>query len=276
MSDDLRNDGLRAEPMAVDEWLPDPGLPMVPLEPGTRRGAAAYWGARSPVALRSADELDTGAGEKHFTGDFEIHLTVRLREREEASLLRFAEHNGVKYSRIVLDRGKTPDQPMLTTTGRGTLALQRATAGGRVEQLRSEGFEVARVKIEAAPWNKDVPQTTREAAALPPQCYFEHHVKLALTDVDQVAAVRELCAPHAAHVSRNARRPLSGGRHERFVTQRCRPVGRPAARARLDALLASLADAGFSAVEVEEEFVVHDDNLLMDEGWMVADGSGAA
>ncbi|MFJ9681857.1 hypothetical protein ACIRP2_27950 [Streptomyces sp. NPDC101194] len=233
-------------------------------------------GTHSSFALRSADGLDTGAEDKHFAGDFETHLTVRLCSEEEMSLLRWAERNEVKYSRIVLDRGRTPDQPMLTITGRGTLPLQRAAAGRRVEQLRCEGFEVTRVKIEAAPWNKDVPQTTQEAAALPPQCYFEHHVKLALTDVDQVAEVRALCEPHAAHVSRNARRPLSGGRHERFVTQRCRPVGRPAARARLDALLASLADAGLAAAEVEEEFVVHDDNLLMDEGWMVADGSGAA
>ncbi|MFH8517032.1 hypothetical protein ACH4CE_18395 [Streptomyces gelaticus] len=86
-----------------------------------------------------------------------------------------------------------------------------------------------------------------------------------------------LCEPHGAQVSRNARRPLSGSCHERFVTQRCRPVGRAAARAQLDTLLTSLADAGFAAAEVEEEkFVVHDDNLVMDEGRTVADGSGAA
>ncbi|MFE7045994.1 hypothetical protein ACFU9X_43405 [Streptomyces atratus] len=82
---------------------------------------------------------------------------------------------------------------------------------------------------------------------------------------------------HEARVSRNARRPLSGSRHERFVTQRCRLVGGAAARARLATLLTSLADAGFAAAEVEEEkFVVRDDNLVMDEGRTVADGSGVA
>ncbi|MFF9403416.1 hypothetical protein [Streptomyces sp. NPDC014744] len=234
-----------------------------------------YGAAGSPFTPRSAGGLDNRAEEKHFTGDFETHLTVRLNDEEEPSLARWAECNGLKYSRIVLDRGKTPDQPMLTISGRGTLALQRAVAGRHVEQLRCEGFEVTRVKIEAAPWNQDVPRTAWEAVQLPPQCYFEHHVKLVLADVGQVAAVRSLCELQAAHVSRNARRPLSGGRHERFVTQRCRLVGRPAARARLDALLVSLADAGFVAAEVEEEFVVHDDNLVMDAGWIVADGSDA-
>ncbi|MFJ7201876.1 MULTISPECIES: hypothetical protein [unclassified Streptomyces] len=84
-----------------------------------------------------------------------------------------------------------------------------------------------------------------------------------------------LCEPHGAQVSRDGRRPLS--RHERLVTQRCRLVGGPAARAQLDILLTCLADAGFAAAEVEaEEFVVHDDDLVMDEGRAVADGSGAA
>ncbi|WP_335936108.1 hypothetical protein [Streptomyces sp. PTD5-9] len=276
MPDDLWNGGPRTRPTTADERSPDAGLPIVSWEPGARRRAAGYGATGSPFIPCSAAGLDDGAEERHFTGDFETHLTLRPRLGEEGPLLRWAERNGVKYSRIVLDRGKTPDQPMLTASGRGTLALQRTAAGGYVRRLRGEGFEVVRVKIEAAPWNEDVPQTPREAARLPPHCYFEHHVKLVLADSDQVEVVRTLCRPHAAHVSRNARRPLAGSRHERFVTQRCRMVGRPAARARLDALLASLADAGFAAVEVEEEFVVHDDNLAMDTGWIVADGSGAA
>ncbi|MFE3902044.1 hypothetical protein ACFXPY_17335 [Streptomyces sp. NPDC059153] len=101
-------------------------------------------------------------------------------------------------------------------------------------------------------------------------------MKLVLADVGQVAAVRALCELHAARVSRNARRPPSGGRHERFVTQRCRLVGRPTARARLDALLVSPAYVGFVTAEAEEERVVHDDNLVMNAGWTVADGIGAA
>jgi hypothetical protein len=143
--------------------------------------------------------------------------------------------------------------------------------------LRAEGFGVARVKIEATPWNEDVPRTAAEARALPPGCHFEHHVKLALADDAEVATVRALAERHSAHVSRNARREL-GGRggadgggargHERFVTQRCRDVGRPEARRRLDALLDTLSAAGFKAVEVEEEFVVHDDRPALDNGWI--------
>lgn len=207
---------------------------------------------------------------RQFTGEFETHLTVQPEvcgEDDEAIRL-WAERHGVKYTRIVLDRGRTPNQPMLTCQGQGNLAEQLATARQWSEQLRDDGFRVIRVKIEAAPWNADVPRTDAEAAALPKSCYFEHHVKLVLSGESQVAEVRTLAVPHSAHVSRNARRVTADGRQERFVTQRCRGVGRAEARRRLDALLRALSEAGHTAVEVEEEFVVHDDNLAVDAGWI--------
>ncbi|GLY66584.1 hypothetical protein Atai01_32030 [Amycolatopsis taiwanensis] len=211
-----------------------------------------------------------GAVVKDFAGEFETHLTVVCTSMagDEGRLRRWAERHRVKYTRIVLDRGATPDQPMLTVRGHGGLQAQRKAAQIWIERLCAEGFSVARVKIEAAPWNEDVPRTAAEAQGLPPGCYFEHHVKLALTDETEMAAVRALAERHTAHVSRNARRDLGGRGHERFVTQRCRGVSRPEARRRLDALLDALRTAGFKAVEVEEEFVVHDDRPALDSGWI--------
>ncbi|MGW2354212.1 hypothetical protein [Actinacidiphila glaucinigra] len=204
-----------------------------------------------------------------FTGDFETHFTLRAPgPGDEERIRRWAERNGLKYTRIVLDRGATPDQPMLTLRGRGALPGQRAAAERWTGRLRAEGIGVARVKIEAAPWNDGVPRTGPEARALPPGTYFEHHVKLVLTDRARLDEVRAIAGRHAAHVSRNARRDLGDRGHERFVTQRCRDVGRPEARRRLDDLLGDLAGAGFTAVEVEEEFVVHDDTPALDDGWI--------
>ncbi|WP_329116353.1 hypothetical protein [Streptomyces sp. NBC_01465] len=207
---------------------------------------------------------------KGFAGEFETHLTVvpGAMAGDEGRIRRWAAHHRVKYTRIVLDRGATPEQPMLTVRGHGGLPAQREAALTWVERLEAEGFGVARVKIEAAPWNEDVPRTAAEAQELPPGCYFEHHVKVALADESEVAAVRELAERHTAHVSRNARRELGASGHERFITQRCRDVGRAEARRRLDALLDALAAVGFKAVEVEEEFVVHDDRPALDSGWI--------
>ncbi|MGW2057961.1 hypothetical protein ACWCOZ_29305 [Streptomyces sp. NPDC001840] len=209
---------------------------------------------------------DTG---RAIEGEFETHVTVRAdRPGTVAALAEWAAARGLKLTHIVLDRGRTPSQPMLTLRGSGSLDQQRRAAERCAEELARDGFTVVRTKTEAAPWNSGVPQTDAEAAALPAHCHFEHHIKLRLPipyDTQRLAAVVER---HSAHISRNARRVLSGGVQERFVTQRARGVGRPAARARLDALLDGLITAGFQPVDIEEEFVLHDDNPAVDSGWI--------
>jgi len=206
---------------------------------------------------------------KTFAGMFETHLTVRLPwpGEEDEGLTDWAERHGMKYTRILLDRGVTPQQPMLTYPGSGMLPAQLVLARRRAGELREDGFGVVRVKVEAAPWNDDIPQSAEEASALTSGSYFEHHVKLVLADDAEVDAVRRIGTRHAAHVSRNARRGLLGGRHQRFLTQRCWLVGRPEAHRRLEVLLDALVQAGHHVIEVEEEFVVHDDNPGLDHGW---------
>jgi hypothetical protein len=107
--------------------------------------------------------------------------------------------------------------------------------------------------------------------AFHPGRYFEHHVKLLLDDTAALEPLIAMARWHDARLSRNARRATDGGRHERFVTQRCRGVGRPTARRHLYALLAALGDLGYRVVDAEEEFVVYDDNLAVDAGWLDAE-----
>lgn len=205
--------------------------------------------------------------EHQFVGDFEVHLTVRP-PSDESRLAEWAAARGLRYTRIVLDRGTVPDQPMLTFTVSGMLADSNRAVEAYARALRAAGFSLARTKIEASPFNEEIPQTTEQAVALPAGCYFEHHVKLILVGEADVLRVRALVEPHAAHVSRNARRSAGQGRHERFVTQRAHGVGRSEAGARLEALLADLTAAGFPAIEVEREFVVYDDHPGLDAGWI--------
>ncbi|MET0424327.1 MAG: hypothetical protein ABW046_10645, partial [Actinoplanes sp.] len=89
-----------------------------------------------------------------FDGDFEIHLTLLA----DPELAGFAVAQGLKYTRIVLDRGVTPDQPMLTLNARGRLAAVAAEAQRWEGQLTGHGFTVVRVKVEASPFNGGVPQ----------------------------------------------------------------------------------------------------------------------
>lgn len=195
-------------------------------------------------------------------GDFEIHLTLLADPR----LADFAAAHGLKYTRIVLDRGATPDQPMLTLRARGPLDGVAARGRDWAGRLAGDGFTVVRVKVEASPFNAGVPQHDAE---VPPHRYFEHHVKLLLGTAG-IETARRISVRHTAHLSRNARRHGTGGRHERFVTQRCHGCGRPEARRRLDALVAELTAAGLAIAEVEQEYVVLDSNPAVDAGWIAA------
>ncbi|MFI2377358.1 hypothetical protein ACH5AO_20115 [Streptomyces sp. NPDC018964] len=193
---------------------------------------------------------------------YETHVTVRCSGPEEAEELgRWAAAAGLKLTHIVLARGRMRDQPMLTLAGSRTYAEESARAREVTARLRADGFEPVRVKTESSPWAPEVPDGPCADGR-----YFEHHVKLLLTagtDLDTLAA---LVVPHGAHLSWNARRVRTGARHERFVTQRCHGVDAEGAGRALDRLLADLD--GYEVLGVEREFVLHDSDVSVDEGWL--------
>lgn len=211
-------------------------------------------------------------------GQFEAHITVRCDDgaASAARLGRWSAARGWKFTHIVLARGRTPWQPMLTLRGCGSYGEQLRTCRSASEALRDAGFSPVRVKIEVPPWDPVVPRSDAEARR-PTGCagrYFEHHLKV-LLDPDGTGAagldvLTAAAVAHDAHVSWNARRTLGGtGRQERFVTQRCHGVGLPVAQARLAALTRAVEDLSIEIVESEQEFVVYDSNTALDDGWIV-------
>jgi hypothetical protein len=202
------------------------------------------------------------------SGDFEIHITVHAGHAEKLAV--FAAEHGVKFLYILLDRGAFVSQPMITLTGRGSLADQHAAIRQWERALHRAGIFPCRSKIEAAPWCVGVPRSDEDATAEPQGRYFEHHIKLLLPSatVADVAAVTDLVAPHGARLSRNARRERPDGAQERFVNQRCHRVGLDTARRRLDALVDVIRSAGYEVVRVEQEYVVYDSALPHDQGWL--------
>ncbi len=203
-----------------------------------------------------------------MAGDFETHLTVGCGAREIEALARWAAARRLKFSHIVLARGRVPSQPMLTAYGTGELAAVLADARATRAALAADGFAVVRAKVEAAPWNEGVPATDEEAAALGHEYYFEHHLKLLLDGETDTSALTALAAGHGAHLSRNARRVRGDGVAERFVTQRCRMAGDRTAEGRLRALTAALELRGYRIAGSEREFVVFDDAASLDDGWI--------
>ncbi|WGP14563.1 hypothetical protein [Streptomyces sp. SH5] len=181
----------------------------------------------------------------------------------------------VKFTHIALARGRTASQPMLTLRGsRPSYADELAAVREAGAALAGDGFAVARVKVECAPWAAEVPREDAEVAGEEHphgRRHFEHHVKLLHegNDGDRAALVA-VAVRHGAHVSWNARRVRADGREERFVTQRCHRTGDRRAALALDALLAELAAHAYEVVDVEREYVLLDSGPELDEGWLEA------
>jgi hypothetical protein len=107
-------------------------------------------------------------------------------------LSEFAAGRDITFAHIVLDRGSTRSQPMLTMPGRGTLTAQVGAAGSLSRDLAGAGFTVARVKVEAAPWNGDVPAVTDAEQA----AYWQQARRTAIITV--LTAISE--SPWAEHL----------------------------------------------------------------------------
>jgi hypothetical protein len=198
-------------------------------------------------------------------GPFEIHVTVALVEESAAALRKFCSAHGWKCVHILLSRGQTPSQPMLTCTKTGTIDQVLQIAEHTACTLSEAGFRPVRIKLEASPFASGVPQADDDPQM--PDRYFEHHVKLVLPSGESGTLV-PIVERHRAHLSRNAFKQREDGHEERFVTLRNFGVGRVSAMARLDELLNALRTAHFNWVSVESEYSVYDTCLELDVGWL--------
>ncbi|WP_432139221.1 MULTISPECIES: hypothetical protein [unclassified Streptomyces] len=197
---------------------------------------------------------------------YETHVTVDCASPAEAErLCSWADTAGLKLTHIVLARGRMRVQPMLTLAGSRTYAEESARAERVVAALGADGFTPVRVKTESSPWAPEVPDGPCGGGRSGGE-YYEHHVKLLLDAGAGLGALTTRVVPHGAHLSWNARRVLGGGRHERFVTQRCHQVTAAGAGRALDRLLEELTE--YQVLSVEREFVLYDSDLSVDDGWI--------
>lgn len=206
---------------------------------------------------------------REYRGQFEVHLTALAGgPAAAAQFAGWCMGRGLKCVHIVLTRGESADQPMATWRRSDTvLSAVLREANEMAREATAAGFAVVRLKVEADPHNPDVPMTDAEAVGFPPECYFEHHVKLRRSPDAPRDALLAVCEGHAAHLSRNAFRD-NGEVEERFVTQRAYGVGRTTAVACLHALLVELRSIGEDVTEHESEFCVSDTNVRLDAGWL--------
>jgi len=190
---------------------------------------------------------------RHYAGPIEFHLTTAL---------------NAKSIWIELAAGETVNQPMLGMRIDDDAEKQRDKIQHAVNAIGKD-FDVVRIKVEAAPSNKNLPQSNASASDAPSDCYFEHHVALQITPTTNLEELRESVAKFHGHLSRNAFKEKTEASNEsRFVTQRFHRMGQNEADDKLDELLAFLKSEGFDTHGVEREYNIFDSALYLDEGWM--------
>lgn len=197
----------------------------------------------------------------------EVHVTVAPLVGEGLTAFRDQCHVlGVKA--LVIELGPAlPVQPMTCTRVPGPFEDALREAARLREALTLAGFEVRRVKIEAAPWNAGVPVSDAEAATEPMGRYFEHHVRLILGSDDDLTPLQRVCQEHAAHLSRNPFKRRPDGRETRFVTVRLSGLGRERVEQRVQELHHDLRQQGFELESDVTEYCVYDDARNLDHGW---------
>lgn len=199
----------------------------------------------------------------HMSG-YETHISVTTRDPQtlESALPAWAESNGLKFTHILLPSGRFHSQPMLTYWHTGSLEDQLSRADQIREDLIRIGAEVTRVKVEIGLDDADAPQQAANGG------YFEHHAKVLIGPEQFIDDLKDTVARYDGRLSRNARRVRSDQSIERFVTLRRYEGTAHSAKDQRQQLTQAIMDAGFTVLEIEDEYVLFDSNLQLDVGWM--------
>jgi hypothetical protein len=164
----------------------------------------------------------------------------------------------------VAKHGENPNQLMISKWTTGTVFEAVSRAKEISDQLKDDGLDVVRVKVEAMAHNKGVPQEANSDAD--PAHYFEFHIKIPIDEHRSWQELEDLAAAKGCAVSFNAFKDTVAA----LVTMRVSASrGYSKAETMKDGLLVALKAGGFSAGEVQKEFSVFDSRPEYDAGWLL-------
>lgn len=213
------------------------------------------------------DFLDNWNDFCDYSTECEIHITVNDYERISADSLEGWED--FKYTHIVLSKGNSPSQKMITKRVNDSLGSAYKICQNASKALARMGYSVVRKKIEVPPWSRLAPITKEDVNFNHGGCYFESHIKMIIGDNEQAienfTKIAEYCG---AQLSRNAFKETKNGVCERFITQRSYNCDMAENQRNLSRLLYYLVNWNQDILEIEKEYVVYDSNLGLDYGWL--------
>ncbi|MFI8711869.1 hypothetical protein [Brevibacillus brevis] len=192
--------------------------------------------------------------------EFEFHVTFNdLQLDEKAAFIDLCQSQQVKPVMIVLDQGNYINQPMITGV------ITRADfqdANKEMEKIaamfQNNGFSIVRKKVEISPKEETYFYQPILKNSKP---YFEWHGKV---QVDDVAALRNLCEGHGGHISRNS---LNVNGKVRFIT--VREYESPIQfYDRVEKIHTILQANQIGLIKEQYELCIYDSREELDSGWI--------
>lgn len=199
---------------------------------------------------------------------FESHITIELNNK--MALTKFqtlCQQLQVKCLLIELPIKVNNFQPMTSLYHKGSFEKVFNEVTSMAQRIMNNGFQVVRVKIEALITNFGIPITEEEAKKFPTN-YFEFHVLVELSSQEEMEKLKIICEKHQAHLSQNAFKKSLKGLNQHFVTMRLYETGKNTAKAQFAVLLNELRKEDFRLSNQLQEYIVYDNNILLDAGWI--------
>lgn len=215
-----------------------------------------------------------------YKGVFEAHITIEnLDKKQTDSFIDLSKKLNFKPIQIGLDKGDHQIQSMTCSKHKGEFLevyQQVLNLAAELEDnnfikifgFKTSHFKPNRIKIEAAPFNEDIPQTNKEAQLHPTTNYFEHHILLLLHEQRSLTSLYKVCKQYNAHLSVNAFSKAPDNYYHKFVTVRNYFMGKDESECLFNQLKQALLDINIKIKNSVTEYCIFDSNVALDNNWL--------
>ncbi len=198
---------------------------------------------------------------------YESHITISVTNKDQISKTeKFCKDNNCKFLIIELEKGKYQTQAMTSCYHSGGNDADIITNVFKLaRKLEKSDFEILRIKIEKDLSSDNLPneQINLILNKNKPNKYFENHLKIKLSTVEELDRLINYCKNNDLHISKNSQDESLN----RFVTLRVYQQNLNFAKETMKNVFDKLQQSKFIILKNIQEYVMFDSFFELDSGW---------
>jgi NTP pyrophosphatase (non-canonical NTP hydrolase) len=203
-----------------------------------------------------------------FPIPFEIHITVARPD----DVNEFKKHcEEIKVKPIIIDLEKNDQLVMQDVMTSSVHFGDNRSAYEAARNIEADlfwlNYQILRVKIETVPWHPAAPSVKDDVFKMPPNCYFESHLRIVTTN-DRRQDLQDIAKAHGAHLSRNFFKKLNDNEYIIMMTLRDAGAVYEHFKLQVEQLKEKLQHFKFVVDKTEIEFAVYDTKNSHDAKWL--------